>query len=930
MTIKKKLIEVALPLEAINKASAREKSIRHGHPSTLHLWWARRPLAACRAVLFASLVDDPSSRPDEFPTEEAQERERHRLFRLIEELVLWENSNNDEVLARARAEIMKSTNGNPPPVLDPFCGGGSIPLEAQRLGLKAYASDLNPVAVLITKAMIEIPPRFAGLPPVNPRTRSNIMSKGGWKGTEGLAQDISYYGKWIREEVEKRIGYLYPRITLPKELGGKETNVIAWIWTRTVKCPNPACGIQMPLARSFWLSTKKGKKAWVEPEINRKTKEVTFKVKSGLEGSPPDGSVNRRGGRCICCGDPVRFEYIREEGKAGCIGYDLMAIVADSEHGRVYVSPDMSHKNKSKTNFPEWIPDNEIPNNPRDFKTPNYGMNTFADLFTTRQLVMLSTYANIISEVYDQIFEDAISSGLTVKSMENKNEIDAKSYAKAVATYLGLAVSRSANTHCSLAVWSQSRDQSVNVFSRQALPMTWDFPEVNPFAGVAGDYGEIIDSIAKSILSMPYKTSGFVTQEPAQEKSGFEIVPLISTDPPYYDNISYADLSDFFYIWLRRSLSKFSPELFSTLLAPKNNELIASPYRFNGDKEQAKIYFENGLSTAFSRIKEKGHLGYPTSIYYAFKQTEIEDDDNGEGVASTGWESMLHGLITSGYAVVGTWPMRTERPTGVKVEMNALASSIVLICRPRPENSPVITRREFINKLRAEIPFALKKLQHGNIAPVDMAQASIGPGMAVFSRYSKVLEASGQPMRVRTALQLINQELDAYLSSQEGEMDSDTRFCLAWYEQFGLNEAPYGEADVLARAKDTAVNALVQQGILSATKGKVQLLKREDLSQDWILGNGPHESVWLYTQQLVRKLEVDGEEGSARLAKSIGADNMESVRNLAYRLYAIAERKGWADEAFAYNSLIVSWSAIETRAAQMPTTSSTTQGSMFE
>lgn len=337
MAASKKLIEVALPLEAINAEAAREKSIRHGHPSTLHLWWARRPLAAARAVIWSSLVDDPSAHPELYPTEEAQNAERQRLFGILEKLVKWENSNDPEVLAAAKAEILRSTNNNPPALLDPFAGGSAIPLEAQRLGLEAHAHDLNPVAVMINKAMIEIPPRFAGHVPVNPDSRTRLDGVVGWQGAQGLAADVQYYGEWMKREAFRRIGHLYPKVKVPHELGGGEATVIAWIWARTVKCPNPACGCEMPLVHSFILSKKKGKEAWIEPlfENGKTAYAVHHEGKLTLE-----GTINRKGAVCACCGSPVGYPYIRAESVAERMGAHLMAVVAEGKNGRVYISPD--------------------------------------------------------------------------------------------------------------------------------------------------------------------------------------------------------------------------------------------------------------------------------------------------------------------------------------------------------------------------------------------------------------------------------------------------------------------------------------------------------------------------------------------------------------------------------------------------------------
>ena len=806
---RKKLIEVALPLEAINRESAREKSIRHGHPSTLHLWWARRPLAACRAVLFASIVDDPSSRPDLFPTEKEQEAERQRLFRIIEELVKWENSNNETVLEAARAEIMKATDGSPPPVLDPFCGGGSIPLEAQRLGLEAHASDLNPVAVLITKALIEIPPKFAGKPPVNTEAREKLAHDAAWKGVQGLAEDVRYYGKWMRDEAFKRIGHLYPKTKLPD---GAEATVIAWLWARTVMCPNPACGVRMPLVRSFALSTKQGKEWYAQPIVEGRS--VRFQVRQGKDDL--GGTVSRRGARCVSCGSAVPFNHVRAEGQAGRMGVQLMSIVAEGERARVYLSPDEAHCTVANSAQSSWAPDATLPHNPRDFKTPNYGLRTFADLFTQRQLVALTAFSDLVGEAHERVLADS------------GDEL----YAGAVTTLLGISAGKLAAFHNTLARWRPGEGKSAPAFGRQALPMVWDYAEVNVFAGAGGDWLGVVGGTAAVLGGLPEVAQGISRQLDATQAVDGVARMLVCTDPPYYDNVGYADLSDFFYVWLRRSLAASYPDLFSTLLTPKTQELVATPYRFGGDRLRADIFFEEGLGAAFQRIHEASHSDYPVTVFYAFKQSE--EDGDGAGVASTGWETMLKGLLEARFAVTGTWPMRTEMKTRqAAMATNALASSIVLVCRPRAVDAGLTTRRDFVAALKAELPVSLHNLQHGNIAPVDLAQAAIGPGMAVFSRYTKVVEADGSAMTVRTALGLINQALDEILAEQEGDFDPDTRFAVIWFEQHGMNEGAFGEAEVLTKAKDTAVSGLVEACILEAKRGKVRLLSRPELDMSW-------------------------------------------------------------------------------------------------
>ncbi len=916
MTYRKKLIEVALPLDAINEASAREKSIRHGHPSTLHLWWARRPLAACRAVIFSSLVDDPSAHPEQFPSEEAQTAERERLFGIIRELVVWENNTNSTVLDAARAEILRSTDSNPPSLLDPFCGGGSIPLEAQRLGLEAHGSDLNPVAVLITKALIEIPPKFAGCPPINTESRKRIAASNHWAGVHGLVEDVRYYGAWMRGEAQRRIGHLYPKVALQKEYGGGEATAIAWLWARTVGCPNPACGAQTPLVRSFWLSTKAGKKVWIEPIVDRLARTVRFEVRTG-HGAPPEGTVSRRGAVCICCNTSVSLDYVRAEGRAKRISAQMTAIVAEGQRGRLYSSPTHEQEEIAAQAQPAWVPETDLPDQALGFRVQLYGMTRHQDLFTPRQLVALTTLSDMVSEARDCARRDAVAAGLADDNIPlAANGIGAMAYADAIATYLASAIDRVAMSVNSLARWNPVGAKIQHCFGRQALSMIWDFADANVLFTSTGSWEAAIEMTVNSLSEM----SGAVRADVVQRDAAMPITdvgsPIISTDPPYYDNIGYADLSDFFYVWLRHSLIKIYPDVFSTLLVPKVQELIAAPYRFGGDKSKAETHFEEGLGQAFGNMRAIQNQDYPLTVYYAFRQVESDEDDgddlggDGATVASTGWETMLEALLKANFTITGTWPMRTEMKTRQRaMDSNALASSIVLVCRPRPANAPLTTRREFLNALKRELPDALKNLQHGNIAPVDLAQATIGPGMAIYSRYSKVLEVDGTAMRVRTALQLINQALDQILAEQEGEFDADTRWALAWFEQFGSQEGPFGIAETLSKAKNTSIAGLAEAGLLSSKAGKVRLLSRDELSPTWSPTADKRLTIWEVAQHLMHALEQTGESGAAALYGQVG-EMADIARDLAYRIYTICERKGWAEEALAYNSLVISWSQI--------------------
>lgn len=907
----KKLIEVALPLEKINEASAREKSIRHGHPSTLHLWWARRPLAAARAVIWSSLVDDPSSHPDIFPTEEDQIRERERLFRILEELVVWENSNNEEVLSKARAEIMKSTNNNPPALLDPFAGGGAIPLEAQRLGLEAHAHDLNPVAVMINKAMIEIPPRFANKPPVNPDSRKKADTD--WTGAKGLAEDVRYYGEWMKQEAFKRIGHLYPRVKVPESQGGDEATVIAWIWARTVKCPNPACGCEMPLVNSFMLSKKKGKEVYICPRYDRITGEITYIV-SRENSVKEEAKVGKGRFRCIFCNNITDKKYIHEQFQKHKDGRVLIGVVAEGNQGRLYISPDENQRLTARVEKPENCPEQGMNEECTDLVSGRgYGFTTWSQLFTNRQLIALTTFSELVLEAQKKAEQDAISKNMINDHVSISNDgCGAMAYGHAIGVYLAFAVDRLADRSSSFCGWDNGYDKIRNTFGRQALPMSWDYAESNPFSSSTGCFDSTVDWIAKCLNCFPASYKGIAEQRDAQNDCGLREV-MVSTDPPYYDNIGYADLSDFFYIWMRRSLKETYPNIFRTMLVPKKEELIASSYRHNGNMNIAKGFFEKGMLTACSQLYKYSCDAVPVTIYYAYKQSDV--DDASDVQASSGWETMLSAIIQAGFSITGTWPMRTEmanRP--IATGTNALASSIVLVCRKRSQDAPVCTRRNFINELKCELRPALQKLQSSNIAPVDLAQSSIGPGMGVFSKYAKVLEANGDAMSVRSALKIINQELDLYFNEQDGELDNESRFCVELYTQVAFDEMKFGDANTLATAKNTSVAAMASYGTLYAQKGVVHLIERSELPNDICLNE---ECVWKLCQQLTYRMEQKGIEGCAKAIYNMLGSNVERAKELAYRLYTIADRKKWTQEAYAYNALIVAWPEIQSRAAEL-------------
>ena len=851
------------------------------------------------------------------------------------------------VLMQARPEVVNAFLAEyAPPVLDPFCGGGSIPLEAQRLGLRAYASDLNPVPVLITKALIEIPPKFAGRPPVNPgwqakSDQEKILVR--WEGAQGLAEDVRYYGKWMRAEAEKRIGHLYPKVKITavmakdrpdlKEYVGQELTVIAWLWARTIECPNPSCRARTPLIRSFWLAKKEGKRCYAKPIIDHESKTVKFEI--SMRGDPPKHTTDRSGARCLFCETFVRKPQLREIALAHGVAEIPLAIVAEGHNGRVYVQADVApHPNTKKPSVS--FLEQPMTNDKRWFSPPLYGLPNFADVFTARQLVALTTFANLVDEARSKALADTKRAELPSDPRRlSEGGTGPEAYADAVATYLAFGIDKNTLTNCTLATWQASPDRLTQALGRQALPMTWDFAEANPLSDAGGGFaltlismGEVLDRlICDSVpLGNVDQLDATALSSTSQERVAF------STDPPYYDNIGYADLSDWFYIWLRYTVGKVWPSLFSTVLTPKKQEIIASSYRHGGSKEQAQEFFETRLGTAFTRIRVAHTEQIPLTVFYAFKQAETDegaDDGDGEKVtASTGWETMLEGVIRAGFAVTGTWPMRTELTGSLKKNVAALASSIVLSCRPRPTTAQLATRKEFMNALRQELPDALRNLQHGNIAPVDLAQASIGPGMAVFTRYAKVMESDGSPMTIRAALGIINQVLDEVLAEQEGEFDADTRWALGWFEQFGMEEGPFGEGDVLARAKNTAVSGLVDAGVVKARAGKVQLLSRAELPEDWNPATDKRLTVWETTQHLIRILETKGESAAAALLNQLGGMG-EIARDLAYRLYAICERKKWADEALAYNSLVIAWPELSKLARSERVSPSAAQGQLF-
>jgi putative DNA methylase len=910
VTYKKKLIEVALPLAAINKESSREKTIRHGHPSTLHLWWARRPSATALAVLFGSLIDDPSENESEFPTLEAQALERKRLFEILERLIPWDARNNSEVLDEVRFEIQKNCVGGLPNILDPFGGGGSIPLEAMRLGLPTFSGDLNPVAVMIQRAMLELPHRFKDSAPLGRNTNNPEII---WKDARGLAADVEHYALELFKNFSDKCSSQYG---VAIDEAGVPRTVIGWFWARTVKSPDASWGGHVPLVKSWTLVNKAGKeKIWIKPEVDYSSKTISYKIKRG--GEPDVGTIDRGNGVCIATGTAIPGTYIKDEANSGRMSEVLIAIIAESQSGRMYLSPDRGEV-RELVEAPAWIAEGNVPRHLTGGTCAVYGLDAWEKLFLDRQKSAIKLLCDELGLMHERIENECMIESIDKKSFADGGH-GCRAYADAVVTYLAFIVDRCIGRWNSLSIWNTSAETIEHVFRRQSLPMTWEFVEANPFSDSSGSFKGQIEWVAKYLNASFTSEEGHVQQMDAVSRIRNVGKCVISTDPPYYDNISYSDLSDFYYVWLKKMLAKIWPNEFATLLTPKAEELIANTHRA-GSKALAVEHFENGMKSFFQEAIINADERFPTTIYYAYKASEGENAGN----VSTGWEIFLKSLLESNFAVTATWPMRTEMVTGIKSNANMLATSIVIACRKRSVSAALATRGEFISALRNEMAQAIRILQVENIAPVDMAQSAIGPGIGIFSRYSKVVEADGSTMTVRTALSLINEVLAEVLSGEESEFDADTRFAVTWFEQFGHSAGSFGDADTLAKAKNTTVHGVVEAGVAESKDGALRLLERIELSEKWDPSIDNRLTVWETTQYLIRALEESETKAAALIAK-LGSGVSERARQLAYLLYGICDRKKWASEGSPYNMLVTAWPEIEKLARQTPSGTSTTE-----
>jgi putative DNA methylase len=865
-------------------------------------------LPTARAVLFASVVDDPEAHPEIWPTEVAQNAERERLFDILRRMMGKKLHEAHEIYAEAQQEMLRHCDGSLPVVFDPFAGGGSIPLEANRLGFEAHAGDLDPVAVLLNKCNLELAPQWTGRSPINPDDRGRIGGSSNWHGTQGVAADVRYYGRIIRERAQAKIGALYTKVRLPQDHGGGEATVIAWLWARTIQCSNPACGARTPLIRSFWLVRKKPRFVIAKPKLDHATKKGSFEIVS--DDKPEKETTSGKGARCLFCGTFFSKAEVRELATKNGVDEIPFAVVADGPRGRIYLpstasrvpvvsAPDVPDVNQPMTNDRRW------------FSPPLYGMPNFKDLFTPRQLTAMVTFSELVKEIGKDIRRDSSGAALSTEATE--------AYVRTVTTYLALALDRCADFNNSLCRWSASNEKVMNLFGRQAIPMVWDFSEANILGDSVGAWSTCSEYVADCIEATTAGSAmlGHARQIDAATGANGITNLLVSTDPPYYDNIGYAVLSDFFYVWLRRTVGVLYPDLFSTMLVPKLLELTASSERFDGDKEKAKEHFESGFRKAFTALREKMDRRFPLTVYYAFKQDDeksdsAEDDGKSSVDLTTGWETLLEALITSGFQITATWPVRaSQKWRMVSMGTNALASYIVLACRPRTLDAPQTDRRSFVAELKRDLPAALRHLQQGNIAPVDFAQAAIGPGMAIYSRYTRILDSSGGAMTVRSALSLINQTLTEVLSEQEDEFDRDTRWAIPWFEQHGFADGDFGDAELLSKAKVTSVPGLQQAGLIHSKGGKVRLLRPDELPENWNPETDTRIAVWEMTHHLLRVYfhEKAGDVATADLLRKFGRDG-DIARDLAYRLFDVCEKKKRPQEALAYNALVLGWPEI--------------------
>lgn len=910
----KKLIEVALPLQAINAAAKKETKTTNGHPSTFHLWWGHRPYSVARALIFSSLVDDPSSRPDLYPTRAEQDNARRTLFSMIEQLVDWRSSADRKTIGAAQSLLRQSLGDIFPTIVDPFSGRGTIPLEAQRLGCTTIGADLNPVAVLISKALVEIPARFKSSNPVHP---DHAPLRESMRGPAALAADVEAYARALLAIATNALHGQYQPVRTPQ---GEELPVLAWLWARTVRCPNPVCNGVTPLIKSNVLSAKAGQSRYLKPTINQELKRVTFSV-STAKSDTFSNVIPKRGATCIFCEQPISLQQLRAEGiKTKLEPHMLLGAVLNANGKKKFVGSQEVSVSAIDPLPPDRNLDHDLTRNSRHMGPTVYGLYRHRDLYTNRQLKALTTFATSVLGLRDQIETDASRSGMNTdaRSLEDGGT-GAAAYADAIITYLAIAISRLAD-RCSTLVFWQADETVGHVFVRSALSMTWDFVEPNPLGDSTGSFHSSVKSVVATLAKLPTDGSSTIVQEDCRELA-YPDQCVIITDPPYYDNIPYSDISEYFYVWLREALEPLWPNLFATLGTPKSNELTFDKSRFHGDAEAARAYVTAGFAETFGKWRERANPAFPLVVLYAFRATEAADDSmsSDDQVVSYGWESILASLIGSGFEITGTWPIGTERDNRFRSQgSNALGSSIALICRPRSDGATRCSRVDFLHALRSDLPFAVQRLREASLAATDLQQAALGPGISVFSRYSEVLEADDSVMTVRSALAAINDELAHILLGEIADVDADTHFALSWFDRYGYDNGKYGDADILLKAKNASLRHLEDAGVVVSERGLVRLLSPTELSGDHTrISDRP---TWAQCMFAISALisEDGGEARAAEVIRAIGAAEATRLKDIAYHCYLICDRQKRASDARDFNALVSSWPEIERRASEVP------------
>lgn len=884
MSYKKKLIEVALPLDEINDASSKEKSIRQGHPSTLHLWWARRPLASCRSVLLAQLIDDPSEHLDKFPTKKQQDRERQRLMDLIAQAAPWKSIENQNLISDLKKEIAAS-KADEVCVLDPFSGGGSIPLEAVRLGLHAVGGDLNPVATIISKATAAIPKKFSGMKPKHP----NAQSRTDYVGLDGLSEDIRCFGDDLLSIMKSKIGKYYPKVTGPKN---ESLDVVAWLWVRTVKSPNPAFSdVEVPLVRQNFICTKEGNRSWVKVKFDKKNRKIVLVIESERAGDHPpelEKYAEALNFKDFASGGSIPQNYIRETANSVGLGYMPLAIVASGGRNRLY----LSFSNDSLVEVPssEFLDEHDAPRISGYFNPPLWGHKTFGSLFHSRQKFALQTFSEEV---------------LNMKNHVQKITRD-EEYTKFILLYLTLGVGRIANRLSSFTIWNPEGETIEQTFSEQGVPMVWDFAEPNLLGDATGSWSKSLEYIYKVVQRLPTGHAEIINESAAKLKVSGGRPIVISTDPPYFSSITYADFADFFYLPFRSILKEIYPDIFRTITSPKTEEAVAAWHRFDGDKAKASQHFKTQLGAALKNSSAMADDAFPLTIYYAFKSTEISKGS--EGIASA-WESILDIIIDAGLQVVRTWPLRTERISGRKASKNVLASSIVIVCRKIKNRDSAITQREFISEVKKVLPNAIELLKEQRINPADLPQAIVGVGMEIFSKYRAVIDSSDKKLTVRDAISIINDLSESTTSKSAFSFDEFTQWALLWLQINGFNEGEYGEALKIAQAKSVDLDLAKDRGIIESKSAKIKLVAPSKLVPEKFESKVSTASLWEISTVLASTLAQHGEYATATLLSETKAD-VQTVRDVSYRAFELCEKHKTSSDAILFKGLIESWDEI--------------------